>query len=96
MHTTWRGSMRVMSVSHSKCTLLNSVNNEETVFHMALLKPFLFDPSITNPVDVARRDNVAFFVKKVIGMRGDITRYNSLNFYVKWLQYDDDKSSWEP
>ena len=96
MHTTWRGPMRVVSVSHSEYTLLDLVNNKQTVFSMTQLKPFLFDPSITNPVDVARRDYLEFFVKKVIGMRGDITRYNSLEFHVKWLNYDDTKSSWEP
>ena len=63
---------------------------------MALLKPFLFDPSIINPVDVARRDYLELFVEKVIGMRGDITRYNSLEFQVKWLNYDDSHNSWEP
>ena len=88
--------MRVVSVSHSEYTLLDLVNNKETVFNMALLKPFLFDPSITNPVDVARRDYLEFFVEKVIGMRGDISRYNSLEFHVKWLSYDDTKNSWEP
>ena len=67
----------------------------ETVFNMALLKPFLFYPSITNPVEVARRDHLEFFVEKVIGMRGDITRYNSLEFHFKWLNYDNTKNSWE-
>ena len=96
MHTTWRGPMRVVSVSHSEYTLLDLVNNKQTVFSMTQLKPFLFDPSITNPVDVARRDYLEFFIEKVIGMRGDITRYNSLEFHVKWLNYDDTKNSWEP
>ena len=63
---------------------------------MALLKPFLSDPSITNPVDVARRDYLEFFVEKIIEMRGDIKRYNSLELHVKWLNYDDTINSWEP
>jgi hypothetical protein len=34
------------------------------------MKPFLCDPAITNPVDVARRDHMEFFVEKNLSHRG--------------------------
>jgi hypothetical protein len=36
------------------------------------MKPFLFDSAITDPLDVARRDHMEFFVEQILDHRGDI------------------------
>jgi Chromo (CHRromatin Organisation MOdifier) domain len=59
------------------------------------MKPFIFDPSTTNPIDIARRDHLEFFVDKVFGHRRDVKSKRDLEFHVKWLDYDE-SDSWEP
>ena len=65
-------------------------------YHMTQLKEFIFDPQHTDPVDVARRDYLEFFIEEVIDIRGLISNYGSLEFEVKWLNYPSDKNTWEP
>ena len=59
------------------------------------MKPFLFDPSITNPLDVARRDHMEYFVEDILDHRGKHQRTH-IEFLVKWLNYPSDKKTWEP
>ena len=59
------------------------------------MKPFLFDPSITNSLDVARRDYMEYFVEDILGHRGKHQRTH-VEFLVKWLNYPSDKNTWEP
>ena len=59
------------------------------------MKPFSYDPAVTNPVDVARRDYIEFFIEKILDHRGDLKRKTSLYFKVKWLDYDETFNSWE-
>jgi Chromo (CHRromatin Organisation MOdifier) domain len=58
-------------------------------------KPFKFDPSTTNPFDIARRDHLEHFVAQVFGHRGDLKYKKDLEFHVKWLNYDESHNSWE-
>ena len=60
------------------------------------MKPFKFDPLATDPLDIARKDYLEFFVEKILGMTGDAKRVNTLKFEIKWLGYDDSYNSWEP
>ena len=60
------------------------------------MKDFKFDPLTTNPLDVARRDHVEFFVEKVFEHRGDLRFKKNLEFHVKWLHYDESHNLWEP
>jgi hypothetical protein len=60
------------------------------------MKTFRFDPLKTNPVDIARRDYLEFFVEKILEMKGDHRRVNNLSFLVKWLGFDDTYNTWEP
>lgn len=63
---------------------------------MTQLKPFVFDPLRTDPLDVARRDYLEFFIEEVIDMEGNVRNYGSLKFHVKWLNYPPEKNTWEP
>jgi hypothetical protein len=60
------------------------------------MRPFHFDPSITNPLDIARRDYLEFFIEKVLDHRGLPKRKRSLEFLIQWMGYDSFDNSWEP
>ena len=96
LHTFWRGPMRVMSGKNSRYLLYDLITHKENIYHASDMKQFLFDPSIIDPVDVARRDYMEFFIKKILEHRGDISRKKDLEFLVSWLGYDDSNNSWEP
>ena len=76
LHTSWRGPMRVLS--------------EE--YHVSDMKKFLYDPDHVDPVDVARRDYMEFFVESIVSHRGNLTR-SAIEFLVKWRDYPDSQNS---
>ena len=96
LHTFWRGPMQVMSGHDSRYILKDLVSHKEKEYHVSDMKPFKFDPSTTNPLDIARRDHLEFFVEKVFEHRGDLRFKKDLEFHVKWLNYDESHDSWEP
>ena len=96
LHTHWRGPMRVVNGKNSRYTLYDLITHKEKIYHVTDMKPFTYDPTITDPLDVARRDYMEFFLEKILNHRGDLKRKNNLNFLVKWLGYDDSHNSWEP
>ena len=83
LHTSWRGPLRVVSSSASKYTLYDLVSNKEKDYHVSDLKEFLFDASVVDPLDVARRDHMEFFVESILDHRNVQTR-SSAEFLVKW------------
>ena len=83
--------MRVISGSNSRYKLLDLVTHKEKVYHTSDMKPFFYDFTVTDPLDVARRDHMEFFVESVID---DPNRKTSLEFLVKWLNYDDTHNRW--
>jgi Chromo (CHRromatin Organisation MOdifier) domain len=56
------------------------------------MKPFVYDPTVTTPLDVARRDYMELFVETIIDHRGNVKRKKE--FLVSWLGYDDRDNSW--
>jgi hypothetical protein len=96
LHTFWRGPMQVVSGKDSRYLLKDLISHKEKEYHVSDMKPFIFDPSKTNPIDIARRDHLEFFVDKVFGHRGDVKSKRDLEFHVKWLDYDESHDSWEP
>jgi hypothetical protein len=62
LHTFWRGPMQVISGGNSRYLLRDSVAHQEKEYHVSDMKPFNFDPSTTNPLDVARRDHLEYYV----------------------------------
>ena len=85
--------MRVISGRDSRYLLYDLVSHKEVEYHVSDMKP---DPLTTNPLDVARRDHMEFFVEKVFEHRGDLRFKKNLEFHVKWLHYDESHNSWEP
>ena len=96
LHTFWRGPMQVISGSNPKYLLRDLVTHQEKEYHVSDMKPFTFDPSTTDPLDIARRDHLEFFVEKVFAHRGNLKFRKNLEFHVKWLNYDESHDSWEP
>jgi transposase InsO family protein len=96
LHTHWRGPMKVKSGSDSRYLLYDLITHKEKTYHVSDMKPFIYDPAITSPLDVARRDYMEFFVESIIDHRGNIKRKTDLEFLVSWLGYDDRDNSWEP
>ena len=96
LHTFWRGLMKVISGRDSRYLLKELVSHKETEHHVSDMKPFKFHPLTTNPLDIARRYHMEFFVEKVFDHRGDLKFKKDLEFHVKWLNYDDSRNSWEP
>ena len=88
--------MQVVSGKDSRYLLKDLISHKENEHHVSDMKPFIFDPSTTNPIDIARRDHLEFFVDKVFGHRGDVKSKRDLEFHVKWLNYDESHDSWEP
>ncbi len=97
LQTLLKGPLRVVKGSQSIFTLLDLITNKEKDYHVSDLKPFRFDPLNTNPLEVARKDYLEFFIEAILKHSGTRqTKKSNLRFYIKWLGYDDDHNSWEP
>jgi hypothetical protein len=57
------------------------------------MKPLIFDPLQTDPLDIARRDYLEFYEEKVLYMTGDPRKITTLKFIIKWLGYYDTHNS---
>ena len=96
LHTYWRGPMRVVNGLNSKYVLLDLLIDKEKVFHVSDMKPFVFDPAVVDPLDIARRDHMKYFIDKILDHRGNIRKRSTLEFHVSWLGYAQKSSTWEP
>jgi transposase InsO family protein len=98
LHTVWKGPMRVLSGSKNTYLLFDLIKTKEPkYFHVTQMKPFHFDPSHTDPVDIARRDYLEFFIEAVLSHRGNKkSKKTQLFFLIKWIGYDETYNSWEP
>ena len=45
-------------------------------YHVSDMKPFIFNADLVDPVDVARRDHMEFFIENVISYRGNFKTQN--------------------
>jgi hypothetical protein len=95
LHMHWRGPLKVVSGENSRYTLHDLITQKSSVYHVSTMKPFLYDPAITNPLDVARRDHMEYFLEEVLSHRGLHQRFK-IEFLVKWLNYPECEKSWEP
>jgi Chromo (CHRromatin Organisation MOdifier) domain len=95
LHTLWCGPMWVIS-DRGAYTLLDLTTNKEKQYHATQLKQFLFNPSRTDPLDVARKNYLEFFVEAVLSHTGLSDKISTLKFHIKWLGYDESHNTWEP
>jgi hypothetical protein len=73
----------------SEYLLLDLITGKQKPYHISDLKPFVFDLLNVDPLDIARRGYLAFFIEKILAMSGDIKKVSTLDFHVKWLGYDE-------
>jgi hypothetical protein len=78
LHTKWRGPLKIISNDGSEYLLYDLITHKEKPYHISDMKPFRFDPLKTDPIDIARRDYLEFFVEKVLSMTGDKTKVKTL------------------
>ena len=57
LHIFGRGPIQVVSRKDSRYLLKDLISLKEKEYHVSDMKPFIFDPSTTNPTDIARRDH---------------------------------------
>ena len=59
------------------------------------MKPFVFDSAVVDPMDVARRDYMEYFVDKILQHRGNTKKSSSMKFEVTWMNYPPESNTWE-
>ena len=96
LHTHWRGPMRVVSSSKSQYLLYDLITHKEKSYHVSDVKAFQYDPAITDPVDIARRDYQEFFIDQILEHRGNLSRKSEIEFLVSWLGFAPENNTWEP
>ena len=75
---------------------MDLVLNKERKIHVSRLKPFIFDPLVTDPLDIARRDYGQYLVKEILTHNGDPKRRLLMKFRVHWLGFDEEEDhTWE-
>ena len=88
--------MKVLKGRDSRYKLLDPFTLKEKEFHVSDMKPFVFDAALTDALDVARRDNMEYFIDKILEHRGNLKKKTEIEFLVSWLGYAQEHNSWEP
>jgi hypothetical protein len=91
----WKGPHKVLGNGKSEYLLYDSITHKEKPYHASDMKPFVFNPLQTDPLDTARREYLEFFVEKFLDMTGDPVKDTTLRFLIKWLGFNDIFNSWE-
>jgi len=91
-----KGPYQVVEKLRGIYTLRDLATNVVTPFNAHLLRPYAHDPLNDDPRDVAMHEKQEFDVEKIISHDGDTTRVSTLQFLVKWKDFDDSHNSWEP
>ena len=92
-----KGPMRVLNRSGDKYKLESLIDGRDEEVHVSKLHPYHFDPTYTSLRDAALRDVLTLFdVEEVLDHRGDRTKRKELDFYVKFLGWNNDYNLWLP
>ena len=93
----WKGPMRVERRNGDRYTLRNLVTGKEGDYHVQLLKPFLYDERVTDPLEIAVQEHDEYLVDEILAHRFPARidgRSPGLECQVSWLGYQE--ISWEP
>ena len=71
------------------------MTSKDRDYHVSDKKPFVFDSALVDPLDIARRDQMEFFIEKISDHRGKLSHRKSLELFVSWVGYDQSYDSWE-
>lgn len=85
-----RGPLKVVTHQANHYTLENLVTGKLERVHLTALRPFYYDPAVTDPIDVANRDQFVTVVDQIIGHQPDlplkelINSKSKMTFTVRW------------
>ena len=65
--------MRVIKGFNSRYTILDPITGKEKDYHVSDMKPFVFNSASVDPLDIARRDQMEFFIEKILDHRGKLS-----------------------
>ena len=89
--------MRVVNGINSKYVILDLLTGKEKVFHVSDMT------AAVNPLDIARRDHMEYFIDKTHDHCGNIKKRSTIEkkrkrdqFNVSWLGYAQESNAWEP
>ena len=93
----WKGPMRVVNNKvPNKYTVQNLITLKMEDYHVTSLKQFRYDPVVTDPTEVANRDENVTTVEKIVSHRGDIKDKSTVTFRVRWLRYGEEEDTMSP
>jgi transposase InsO family protein len=97
----WQGPFQVVRHNKAEYLLRDIVTGKEVKrVHVSRLKEFLYDPSLVDPFDEARRDTQKFVIESIVDHKGRTSgrgvRRSDLTFLVHWLGYGQEDETWEP
>jgi hypothetical protein len=96
LRTQLRGPYKVISCIKNDVKLMDLITSKEFTINIQHVRPFTYDPMITNPFHIARRDRAEYVVENILDHHGQSSRRSDLEFLVKWKDYDEAENSWEP
>jgi hypothetical protein len=73
-------SDQVVSGSDSRYLLYDLITHKQKVYHVSDMKPLVYDPTVTTPLDLASRNYMEFFVEIIVDHRGNFKRKTDLEF----------------
>ena len=96
--TNRRGPLKIIAIEKDVITLENLVTRRNEKHHITNLTPFLFNPLVLDPLDVARKDyHSTFIIEKILEhVGGPKDSKSKWDFKVRWLGYDETDDSWIP
>lgn len=97
LNTNLKGPLRVVNIIGNVYTLQNLVTGKNEDHHISKIKPFFYDPSLTDPVLIANKDQQMVNVESILEMKGNPHKSrNNLYFKVHWKGCTEREDSWEP
>ena len=87
--------MKVVGVDKDAYELLNLVTRTVDTVHVSRIYPFLYDPEVIDPENVAIRDQGGFFVEDIVDALMDrLLPKTQWSFKVRWAGYDESFDEW--
>jgi transposase InsO family protein len=85
MQTYLRGPLKVLSVNVNTYTLENLISHKSELVHVTDIRPFNYDPNMTDPATVARKDIISeTLIERILEHSGDVKKRTTLDFKVRW------------
>jgi hypothetical protein len=91
-----KGPYQVIGRKQSIYIIEDLVKGKQIKTHVHNLRPFVFNHTQVNPLDVAQQNEQEFIVDEMLAYRGNHHRRSTMEFLVQWAGYDESSNSWEP